>query len=172
MTIRKATVDDAQTLLGIYAPYVERTAISFEYDVPSLDEFRGRIETISARYPYLVAEDNGRILGYAYAHEFLPRAAYRYSVETTIYLDMNVRHHGIGRTLYAELEKQLRNQGIRNMNACITCMEEPDEYLPLDSVHFHTTMGFSRCAHFHKSGYKFSRWYDMIWMEKMIGKHE
>lgn len=169
--IRKATADDARDILNIYAPYVERTAITFDYDVPSLSEFQDRIKTISGAYPYIVAIAGGRIIGYAYAHQFKDRAAYQWSVESTIYLDMNVRHHGVGRLLYAELERLLRAQGILNMNACITYMDEPDEYLPLDSIHFHTTMGFTKCAHFHKSGYKFGKWYDMIWMEKMIGDH-
>lgn len=171
MEIRQATIDDAKELLRIYAPYVERTAITFEYDVPSLNEFQERIKEISQAYPYLVVEENKRIIGYAYAHQFKERAAYQWSVESSIYLDMKERHHGAGRILYAELENQLKAQGILNMNACITYMDEPDEYLPLDSIHFHETMGFTRCAHFHQCGYKFDRWYDMIWMEKMIGEH-
>lgn len=169
IVIRKATADDTEALLAIYAPYVEQTAITFEYDVPTVDDFRSRILAISSRYPYLVAEQDGKVIGYAYAHEFQERAAYQWSVESSIYLDMNERHHGVGRKLYAELEQQLRQQGIRNMCACITYMDEPDEYLPLDSIHFHETMGFTRCAHFHKIGLKFNRWYDMIWMEKQIG---
>ncbi len=171
ITTRKATVGDAEELLAIYAPYVERTAITFEYDVPALSDFRGRIASIGKDYPYIVAARDGRIVGYAYAHQFSGRAAYQWSVESTIYLDMGERHHGIGKRLYAELERLLRAQGALNMNACITFMDEPDEYLPLDSVHFHASMGFTRCAHFHKAGYKFGRWYDVIWMEKMIGEH-
>lgn len=171
ITIRKATIDDAKALLDIYAPYVENTAITFEYDVPTLEDFSERIRQISKSYPYIVAVENGKILGYAYASQFKARAAYQWSVETSIYLDMNVRHHGIGRLLYTELEKQLQSQGILNMNACITYMDKPDEYLPLDSVHFHETMGFKRCAHFHKIGYKFNKWYDMIWMEKVDMQH-
>ena len=171
INIRNVTSDDARELLDIYAPYIEKTAITFEYDVPTLDEFRERISQISKSYPYLVASDNGRIIGYAYASEFKARAAYQWSVETSIYLDMKERHHGVGKTLYTELEKQLNSKGILNMNACITYMDEADEYLPLDSIHFHETMGFARCAHFHQIGYKFNRWYDMIWMEKLIGNH-
>lgn len=172
ITTRKATLEDAEELLAIYAPYVEKTAITFEYDVPTLSDFRERIARISKGYPYRVAVEDGRVVGYAYAHQFNERAAYQWSVESTIYLDMSERHLGIGKRLYAELEMDLRAQGVLNMNACITYMDEPDEYLPLDSIHFHTSMGFERCAHFHKSGYKFGRWYDMIWMEKMIGEHK
>lgn len=171
INIRRATADDAGRLLSIYAPYVRQTAITFDYDVPTTEEFALSMNTISSKYPYIVAEDTSGIIGYAYAHEFKDRAAYQWSVESTIYLDMNCRHHGIGRQLYSRLEQMLRSQGILNMNACITCMDKADEYLPLDSIRFHETMGFRRCAHFHKCGYKFGRWYDMIWMEKMLGEH-
>lgn len=172
MLIRKATANDAQALLDIYAPYVEQTAITFEYDVPTLEDFRNRIITISKGYPYIVGEEDGSIVGYAYAHQFSERAAYQWSVETAIYLDLSVRHRGLGRQLYGKLEEMLKAQGILNMNACITFMEKADEYLPLDSIHFHESMGFTRCAHFHKSGYKFGKWYDVIWMEKMLGHHK
>lgn len=170
-TIRKASAADAQALLDIYAPYVSQTTITFEYDVPSVEEFSRRISHISQRYPYIVAEEDGRITGYAYASQFHERAAYQWSVETSIYLDMSQRHHGLGRMLYTELERLLRAQGILNMNACITTLDHPDPHLPQDSVPFHEAMGFSRCAHFHKSGYKFGRWHDIVWMEKMIGEH-
>lgn len=169
--VRQATVDDAKELLDIFKPYVEQTAITFDIIPPTLAEFQERIRKISKDYPYLVAVKDGKIVGYAYAHQFKEQAAYHLSVETSIYLDMNERHQGIGRILYAELEKQLKAKGILNMNACITYMDKADEYLPLDSISFHTTMGFTRCAHFHQIGFKFRRWYDMIWMEKLIGKH-
>lgn len=172
MNIRKATINDAQALLDIYAPYVKNTAITFEYDVPSLAEFTDRIKTISSQYPYLVAEEDGRIIGYAYAHDFYGRAAYRWSVETTIYMSKESRHQGLGRQLYLALEDELRERGFLNMNACIAYKEAADEFLPSDSIHFHETMGFTHCALFHGSGYKFNRWYDVVWMEKMIGSHE
>lgn len=172
MTIRKANTDDTRQLLAIYAPYVKQTAITFECDIPTIDDFANRIATISKDYPYIVAEENGKIIGYAYAHQFKGREAYRYSVESTIYLDMDTRHHGIGRQLYGELENQLCKYGYLNMNACIAFQEKADKYLPLDSIHFHKTMGFSLCAHFHKCGYKFGRWYDIVWMEKLIGEHK
>ena len=165
-------MQDAEALLAIYAPYVEQTAITFEYDVPTVDEFRRRIEEVSKRYPWLVAVDGTRIVGYAYASAFQKRAAYQWAVETSIYVDRNERGRGIGRRLHEALEEALKQQGILNMNACIAYTEQEDEYLTLDSVRFHERLGYSRVARFHKCGKKFGRWYDMIWMEKLIGEHK
>lgn len=170
-TIRKATTADAPALLDIYAPYVRLTAITFEYDVPTVEEFSRRIANIGSRYPYIVAENDGLIAGYAYASQFHERAAYQWSVETSIYLDTTQRRKGIGRKLYNELERLLRVQGVCNMNACITWLPHADPHLPIGSVPFHEAMGFSRCAHFHRCGLKFNHWYDVVWMEKMIGEH-
>lgn len=171
--VREATEADAEALLGIYAPYVERTAITFEYDVPTVEEFRGRISAIGGGYPYIVAVgDGGAALGYAYAHEFYGRAAYRRSVETSVYVAPAARRQGTGRRLYVELERRLRERGFLNMYACIACAGAgADEFLPAGSVGFHEAMGFNLCGHFHKCGYKFGRWYDVVWMEKMIGGH-
>lgn len=172
MKIRVAKVEDAQVLLSIYAPYVEDTAITFEYKVPSVDEFAKRIQHILQKYAYLVAELNGEILGYAYAGSFNERAAYDWSVETTIYVKKNKRRLGIGRNLYHALETTLKAQGILNLNACIAYPEEEDEYLTKDSVSFHNRMGFQMVGQFHNCGYKFNRWYNMVWMEKQIGSHK
>lgn len=192
ISIRTATPDDAAALLKIYEYYVTDTAITFEYDVPSEEEFRGRIEHILKKYPYIVAvekcgagsedrganaEDHGagnsgeRIIGYAYAGVFKDREAYQYSVETTIYIDKDLRRGGIGRLLYEELENRLKDQGILNLNACIGYPEEEDEHLTFDSVKFHEKLGYSMVGEFHKCGYKFGRWYNMVWMEKLIGDH-
>ena len=160
MKIEKVSTADAEELLAIYAPYVEETAISFEYEVPSVDEFRNRIEQISAKYPYIKAVVDGKIAGYAYAAGFKDRKAYDWSVETTIYIRKDCRQLGLGKALYENLEKLLKEMGILNMNACI------------DSYRFHKKMGFTLVGRFHNSGYKFGEWYDMIWMEKMIGEHE
>lgn len=171
MTIRSATPLDAEAILEIYAPYVKDTAITFEYDVPSLEEFRGRIESTLRKYPYLVAEEDGVIVAYAYAGTFKARAAYDRSVETSIYVRMGRRGGGIGRRLYAALEEKLREQGILNLYACISWIDEEDEYLTHQSPEFHARLGYERCGLFHKCGYKFGRWYDMIWMEKFLGDH-
>ena len=170
--IREATTDDAARLLEIYAYYVERTAITFEYDVPSLEEFKGRIAGIKKRYPYLVIEKDGVIQGYAYAGVFKDRAAYDWSCEMTIYLDRGARGEGLGRRLYEALEEALRRQGILNLYACIGCPDVPDEYLDYNSAQFHAHLGYTTVGTFHQCGYKFGRWYSMIWMEKMIGDHK
>ena len=169
---RIAVPDDVPALLAIYAPYVEKTAISFEYEVPSVEEFRSRMETISQRYPYLVAEDEaGQILGYAYTHTFIAREAYDRCAETTIYLALDARRHGLGKRLYRAIEDLSRAQGIYNLYACIG---EPqgadDEYLTDNSIRFHEHLGFRRIGVFRRCGYKFGRWYDMSWAEKLLGK--
>ena len=171
MNVREVQIQDAETLLAIYAPYVEHTAITFEYDVPTVDEFRQRIKDVSKRYPWLVALDDRRIVGYAYASAFKERAAYQWAVETSIYVDRNERGMGTGKLLHETLEETLRERGILNMNACIAYTDKEDEFLTLDSVRFHERLGYSKVAHFHQCGRKFGRWYDMIWMEKLIGEH-
>ena len=168
MQIREAVLSDASRILEIYAPYVEETAISFEYEVPDLMEFETRIKKITERFPYLVAEEDGKIIGYCYANEFRTRKAYEKNVETSIYIDRKNRRSGIGRALYAELELRLREMGIRNMYACIAYPEAEDEYLTKDSVKFHDKMGFQQCGLFQSCGYKFDRWYHMVYMEKII----
>ena len=171
MTIRSAAVGDAERLLEIYAYYVEHTAISFEYDVPSPEEFRRRIAETLKAYPFLVAEEDGAVRGYAYAHPFVGRKAYERSAELTIYLARDARGRGYGRRLYGELERLLRERGVTNLYACIGDPVEEDEYLTRDSEKFHRRLGFSTVGTFDKCGYKFHRWYNMIWMEKFIGEH-
>ncbi len=169
--IRKAAIEDAQRLLEIYAYYVKNTAITFEYDVPSLEEFTNRIDGTLKKYPYLVLEEDGIIQGYTYAGAFGSRAAYGHSCETTIYLDHNSKGRGYGRVLYEALEQALKSMGILNMYACIADPIEEDEYLTRNSEQFHQHLGFAKVGTFHKCGYKFGRWYNMIWMEKIIGEH-
>ena len=151
ITIRNATLADAPRILEIYAYYVEHTVITFEYDVPSLAKFEDRMRAIMQKYPYLVIEQDGRIEGYAYAHAFVGRAAYDWAAELTIYLDHDARRGGLG--------------------ACIGYPQVEDEYLTKNSAQFHEHLGFTLAGTFHNCGYKFGRWYDMIWMEKIIGEH-
>lgn len=172
VTIRIASPADARELLKIYAPYVENTAITFEYDVPTPEEFENRINNTLKNYPYLVAEQNGESVGYAYTHPFVGRAAYGWSAEVSIYLKENKRKMGIGKKLYEALESISKAQNILNLNACIGYTETEDEHLTNNSMEFHTHMGYALVGRFHNSGYKFGRWYDMIWMEKLIGEHD
>ena len=171
MAIRTANVDDAARLRDIYAYYVENTAISFEYVAPTLEEFEGRIEKTLLKYPYIVIEDEGEIQGYAYAGPFKGRAAYDHSCEISIYLARNARGKGLGRALYEELEKRLAKIGVTNLYACIAYPIEEDEYLTRNSEQFHAHLGFEKVGEFHKCAYKFGRWYNMIWMEKIIVEH-
>lgn len=171
--LRTVTPDDAEALLAIYAPYVEETAISFEYDVPSAAEFRARIEGVLQKHPYLAAEDaSGRLLGYAYTHAFIAREAYDRCAETTIYVDKSLRRSGLGRALYGAIEELSRAQGICNLYACIgEPLGEEDEYLGYNSIRFHEHLGFRRIGVFERCGYKFGRWYNMVWAEKLLGTH-
>ena len=134
MIIRTVTEKDAHELLEIYRPYVENTAITFEYDVPSVEEFSDRIRRISAKYPYIAAVENGKIAGYAYAGVFKNRAAYDWSVEVTVYVKKGLHRKGIGAKLYSALEKLLAAQHITNLYACVAYPEKEDEYLTFDSV--------------------------------------
>ena len=118
-----------------------------------------------------MAEQDGKILGYAYVGPFHERAAYDWAVETSIYVDRNVQHSGVGRGLYDVLEKVLRAMHILNLNACIAYPREADDHLTKNSAEFHAHLGYRLVGEFHDCGYKFGRWYDMIWMEKLIGEH-
>lgn len=170
--IRTATVDDAKAILNIYSYYIENTAITMEYVVPTIEQFEGRITKTLENYPYLVAEQDGKILGYAYAGRFHERAAFYRSAEVSIYLDKTVHKSGLGRRLYEELEKQLKERDILNIYASIAYTDNEDEYLNNNSTHFHEHMGYKQVARFNLCAYKFNRWYDLIWMEKMIGEHK
>lgn len=165
MKIRIACPEDAPELVRIYAPYVENTAITFEYTVPSGDEFENRIRHTLEKYPYLVAEEDGCLMGYAYVSPFKSRAAYDWSVETSIYIRQDCKRRGIGQALYNALEEILRRQHICNLCACIS-------YPNPDSIAFHEAFGYHTVAHFHASGYKHGSWYDMVWMEKLLCPHE
>ncbi len=172
MKIRTVNENDAEELLKIYSYYVKNTVITFEYEVPSVEEFKNRIKHTLIKYPYIAAEDENKIIGYAYAGAFKERAAYDWAVEMTVYVDNDRKRGGVGKLLYKKLEELLKEQGILNVNACIAYTENEDEYLTNGSMKFHEHMGYNLAGHFHKCGYKFNRWYDMIWMEKFIGEHE
>ena len=172
MSIRTVRPEDAKGLLDIYAYYVEETAISFETEVPSVEEFKIRIEEILKSYPYIVACDNDELLGYAYLHPFVGRKAYELSAETTIYLNPVKKKMGIGKKLYSVLEDIAKAQNITNLYSCIGYVDVEDEYLNNNSVEFHEHMGYRMVGKFENCGHKFDRWYHMVWMEKIIGEHK
>ncbi|MBR3880864.1 MAG: N-acetyltransferase [Mailhella sp.] len=168
LIIRPAADADIPAMLGIYAPYVEETAISFEYAAPSEDEFRARLVRVQSFYPWLVAEAGGQVVGYAYASRFHPRAAYDWSAEVSIYVRKDTRGSGIGRRLYEALESALRSQNILSAYACIALAHEPNAYLDHASIRFHERMGYHTVGEFPNCGHKFDRWYGMVWMEKRL----
>lgn len=164
ISFRLATTDDANALLNIYAYYVQETNITFEYEVPSLTEFTQRIQNVTAKFPYVVAIIDGKIIGYAYVSVFRSRAAYNWGVETSIYLDKNFSGQKIGEKLYRLLEEIVKLQNITNLIASIT-------YPNPHSMSFHEKLGYKKIAHFTKCGYKSGKWCDMIFMEKFINEH-
>lgn len=162
--IRTATLDDTRSILEIYTPYVLNTCITFETEVPSITEFKQRILNIQKKFPYLVLEENGIVLGYTYATKYKERSAYDWTVETSVYLHEDVQGKGYGKVLYTALEDALRAQGIVTMLACITYPND-------SSIAFHKKMGFEQVAHFEKLGYKFNQWRDIVWMKKVINPY-
>lgn len=159
--IRFAAAKDAAELLEIYAPYVTGTTVSFEYEVPAVEEFRRRVEETSARYPYLVWEEDEALLGYAYAHPYAARPAYQWSAELTVYLRQGVSRRGLGSQLYGALMELLRLQGVRNVYGCVTAENTA-------SVAFHHALGFREAGRFSQVGYKLGRWLDVLWLEKAL----
>lgn len=170
--IRIATIEDAPRILEIYAPYVETTSVTFELSVPDQETFANRVRTTLQRYPYLVAEDESGIVGFTYASPYRPREAYSRAIETSIYVKQGYKGRGLGRRLYTALATVLHMQNVYNMNACIAYIDPEDEYVSRDSLLFHERVGFKVVGHFTRCGRKFDRWYDVVWMEKLIADHD
>ncbi|MFI3101180.1 GNAT family N-acetyltransferase [Streptococcus suis] len=162
--IRSAQIEDAADLVAIYAPYVENTAITFETEIPTVADFASRIEKTLKQFPYLVAVEEGQILGYAYASTYYARAAYDWTVELSVYVSREVRGKGIGSLLYAALEEELTVRGFKNFLACIA-LPNPA------SLALHKKRGYEQVAHFKNVGYKFDTWHDIVWLQKsLVGK--
>ncbi len=159
MSVRMAALQDVPRILEIYKPYVEHTAISFEYTVPTVEEFAKRFLHIAAQFPWLVWEEDGAVLGYAYGSRPFDRAAYQWNASASIYLCPEACGKGIGKKLYTALEQLLRKQGYRKVYAVITTANEA-------SVAFHRAVGYRQTAVMPDCGYKFGAWYGTIWMEK------
>ena len=164
--VRAATPQDAEQLLEIYTPFVisedcSVSNVSFELTAPSLAEFRQRIVDISSKYPYLVGEKDGQILGYVYCHPYRERLAYQWSVEVTIYLAPAGQGKGLGRLLYETMEKLLCLQGVTMAYSCITLGNE-------HSIKMHEALGYRLIGTFTNSGYKNGQWLDTVWLEKQL----
>lgn len=161
VTVRKATRADAAACLAIYRPIVEATAISFEAAAPPVEEFVVRIEKALSAWTWLIAERDGRCIGYAYGHSHRERAAYRWSVEVTIYVDCGNQRRGVGRQLYARLLADLASLGYCNAYAGVT---QPNE----SSMALHRSVGFEYIGTFRAVGWKFDRWHDVAWFQRQL----
>lgn len=161
MAIREATEQDLPAMLEIYRPFVEHTTVSFEYACPSPEEFRQRFLGITAQFPWLVWEEDGVVLGYAYGSRPFERIAYHWCAESSVYLAPSAQGRGVGRALYAALEDILTRQGYRVLYGLIT---EENEV----SRKFHEALGFTLCGHFRHAGYKNGKWLDVVWMDKRL----
>lgn len=161
MAIRKATARDVPAMLAIYDPFVRDTAVSFEYETPTEEAFARRLEEHTAVYPWLVWEEAGRVLGYAYAGRVFERAAYAWNAEISCYLAEEIRGKGIGRQLYAAVEDILRSQGVRKVFAVVTSANE-------SSIDFHKALGYREAAIYSDVGFKHGKWYDVVWLEKQL----
>lgn len=161
MAIRFATVEDLPQILAIYAPYVEKTAISFEYTVPTMEVFTARFEHYTAQYPWLVWEEQGEILGYAYGSAPFERAAFSWCAESSIYLRADQRGKGIGKKLQLALEALVQMQGYQILYALVTT-DNPA------SIAFHKALGFTHLAEFPGCGWKLGSWHGLVWLEKRL----
>lgn len=163
MTLRFAAPEDVSALLSIYERYIS-TPITFEYTLPSLEEFARRVASVQTFYPYLVAEENGELLGYAYAHRIAERAAYRWGAELSIYLRPDAVRRGLGKQLYQSLIALLRLQGVRTVYGLVASPNPASEGL-------HRSLGFHRMGVQRNAGYKNGRWVDLIWFEQSVAPY-
>lgn len=164
MTVRFAVPEDAPDLLAIYEHYIQ-TSATFEYTLPTPEEFAERIRSIRECYPYLVAcGDDGRPIGYAYAHRAWERAAYSWNAELSAYLAPEAAGHGLGQQLCRMLLALLRRQGVRSAYGVVT---QPNPA----STRLHEALGFHPAARLHRVGYKDGAWHDVVWYEKEIAPH-
>ena len=162
--IRFATPADSRELLNIYAQYMT-TPITFEYALPSEQDFSARIAHISASYPYIVSENDGKITGYAYAHRHMEREAYQWNAELSVYLDPHATSKGLGKRLYGILISILALQEVRNVYGCVTLPNAKSEAL-------HKSLGFRTVGVYSNAGYKDGNWHDVGWFEKSIANYD
>jgi L-amino acid N-acyltransferase YncA len=162
MPIRDANEHDAKACAAIYAPYVTDTAITFEYEPPSAAEMARRIAAAQRTHAWLVLEDDGRVVGYAYAGPYKERAAYRWSCEVSVYLETGRRRSGSGRLLYEALFARLAERGFRTLVAVMTLPNDASEGL-------HRALGFEPIGTFRRVGWKHGQWRDVAWAQRSIG---
>jgi len=162
--IRVATIDDSESILKIYAPYIENTSYTFETEVPTIDSFKERISYYLQNWPWLVCEINGVVTGYAYGARHRERIAYQWSVESSVYVHDDYQRRGVAQALYSALINILKLQGFRNLYAVIN--------LPNDkSVSFHEKSGFEYFATYKNVGYKLGRWKNVGWWELQLNEY-
>lgn len=164
MPIRLATSEDTKQILDIYSNYID-TNITFEYSLPSIEEFEKRIKNIIKVYPYLVYEEDKKILGYAYAHSFMEREAYKWDAELSIYMDYNYKSKGLGKKLCIALINILKYQGFKTLYSRVTSGNVASEK-------FHDYFEFKKCGILYNTGYKLSKWHDVIIYEKQINEYD
>jgi L-amino acid N-acyltransferase YncA len=162
--IRPVALEDAKAALEVYKPFVTDTAISFEYEVPSVEDFTERIRTNTEHYPWLVCTDGDKIAGYAYGSRHRYRTAYQWSVESTIYISADYHRRGLARILYEALLGMLKLQGYVNVYAGVSLPNEKSEK-------FHKAMGFSEIGVFTKIGFKLGKWHDGKWFQLHLDAH-
>ncbi|QLD86800.1 N-acetyltransferase family protein [Natronomonas halophila] len=163
MDLRIATRSDAEAIASIYRPYVEETAITFEETPPDAETIADRIADTVETYPWFVAERDGEVVGYAYGGKLRKRAAYRWVVELSVYVDRERRRTGVGSALYRALLSTLEQQGFQSAYGVVT-LPNPE------SVAFHEELGFERTAFLPESGYKLGEWHDVAWFERALGE--
>ena len=161
--IRAASVSDVPAMLAVYTPYVTDTAVTFAYEPPTVEAFTQRFLRLSAVYPWLVLEEDGRILGYACADRAFEKDAYAWCAEVSIYLSREAAGQGRGRALYLALEQALAERGVMILYGLITASNEA-------SLRFTAAMGFRRVGLLAASGWMFGRWHDVVWMEKRLSE--
>ena len=161
ISIRRAQAADASRMVEIYRPFVEQTAVSFEIDVPGMDEFAARITAVLATHEWLVAEQDGAVIGYAYGGKHRAREAYRFSTEVSAYVTEHARGRGVARALYERLFARLAELGYCNALAGIALPNEP-------SIGFHSRLGFTLVGIYHGVGFKLGRWHDVAWYERRL----
>jgi len=163
--IRSVRIDDAQEIVAIYNYYIKNTVATFEEDIIDVEEMKKRISDIISKYPFIVYEVDGQILGYAYADVWKTRLAYKNTTESTVYLNPEFINKGLGTRLYTELLDQLRRL---NFHAVIGVISLPNE----GSIVLHEKLGFDKVAHFKEVGYKFNRWIDVGFWELLVDKED